>query len=272
MNMLTSHRPFTNGLAFYTMIFLVFFVLGLGFANDSFSEELVVSNVTDDFIADLDDDEDFLEDETVTIYDPLEPVNRVFFVFNDKLYFWLLRPVARGYSWIVPEPVRESVNNLFDNIKMPIRFVNNILQGKISESGRELARFAVNTTVGIGGLWDPASHWFDISPSKEDFGQTLGKYGIGEGVYICWPVLGPSNIRDTLGLTGDYFLNPLLYPSLNDEGELSLALKGTEGLNSTSLRIGEYEDFKEATFDPYTAMRDAHFQQRRSKIKDENVD
>lgn len=270
--MLTSRRPMTNGLGFSAIVFLLFFIFGLGYTTDSFSEELVVSNVTDEFIADLDDDEDFFDDEIAIIADPLEPVNRVFFVFNDKLYFWLLRPVAQGYSWIVPEPARESVNNFFDNIKMPIRFVNNILQGKIRESGRELARFVINTTVGVGGLGDPASNWFDISPSKEDLGQTLGKYGIGEGVYICWPVLGPSNIRDTLGLTGDYFLDPLSYLSFNDETELSLALKGSERLNSTSLRIGEYEDFKEASLDPYSAMRDAHFQLRRSKIKDENVD
>ena len=171
--------------------------------------EAASSRQADEFVEDLDDDEDFIDVETVTIADPLEPVNRVFFVFNDKLYFWLLRPIARGYSWIFPEPARESVNNFFDNIKMPVRFVNNLLQGKIRASGRELARFGINTTVGVGGLWDPAGNWFDISPSKEDFGQTLGKYGIGEGVYICWPVLGPSNIRDTLGLSGDYFLNPL---------------------------------------------------------------
>lgn len=204
------------------------------------------------------------------VADPLEPMNRVFFAFNDKLYFWVLKPVSRGYSLVVPKAVRESAGNFFFNLKTPVRLVNSALQAKFARSGVELARFAVNSTVGVVGLWDPARSWLKLSPSDEDFGQTLGKYGVGEGVYLCWPIFGPANLRDTLGLAGDYFLDPVSYLSLNYESEAALGIRGGETINRTSLRIGDYEAFKEASFDPYSTMRDSYTQSRRSKIKDES--
>jgi phospholipid-binding lipoprotein MlaA len=226
-----------------------------------------------DFINDFAEEDDWLDDDEfaeVNVFDPLEPVNRVFFVFNDKLYFWLLRPVAKGYGFVVPKPARKCVSNFFHNLAMPVRLVNNLLQGKISRSTTELARFAVNSTVGVAGLWDPARNWLGITASEEDLGQTLGKYGIGEGFYICWPVLGPSNVRDSLGLVGDYFLDPVSHLEIkNDNEELFYGVRNVKMVNSVSLRIGDYEDFKAATFDPYSALRDAYFQQRRSKIKDQ---
>lgn len=203
------------------------------------------------------------------VSDPLEPMNRVFFTFNDRLYFWVLKPVSRGYALVVPKAVRESAGNFFFNLKTPVRLVNTALQAKFASSGVELARFAVNSTVGVAGLWDPARSWLNLSPSDEDFGQTLGKYGIGEGAYLCWPVLGPANLRDSLGLAGDYFLNPVSYLSLNHEHEEALGIRGGETVNHTSLRLGDYEAFKDASFDPYSAMRDSYTQSRRSKINDE---
>jgi phospholipid-binding lipoprotein MlaA len=143
------------------------------------------------------------------------------------------------------------------------------LQGKFGNGGAELSVFLVNTTVGVAGLWDPARKWLDLSGNEEDFGQTLGLYGLGEGFYICWPVLGPSNVRDTFGLAGDYFLDPITYLGLNGEAEEGLALKTGDTINRTSLSLGDYEDFKRATFDPYSALRDAYFQRRRAKIRDE---
>lgn len=205
------------------------------------------------------------------VTDPLEPVNRAFFVFNDKLYFWVLKPVSEGYSLVVPRAVRECAGNFFFNIKTPVRLVNTALQAKFSRSGVELARFAVNTTVGVAGLWDPARSWLKLSPSDEDFGQTLGKYGVGEGVYLCLPVMGPTNLRDTLGRAGDYFLDPVSYLYLNHQNEAALEIRGGEAVNLTSMRLGDYEAFKEASFDPYSAMRDSYTQSRRNKINDEPV-
>jgi phospholipid-binding lipoprotein MlaA len=246
-------------------------VPGQGVAGAVFAgaEEVVLEGVDENETDYLEDD--LLEDEEygdVQIADPLESVNRIFFYFNDKLYFWVLKPLARTYSLVAPKPARKCVGNFFYNLKTPIRLVNNLLQGKFAAGSTELTRFLVNSTVGVAGLWDPARNWLDMEASEEDFGQTLGKYGLGEGLYICWPVLGPSNVRDTLGTAGDYFLDPVSYLGFNGESEEAFALKSGEMINKTSLRLGDYEDFKDATFDPYSAMRDAYFHQRRSKIED----
>ena len=202
------------------------------------------------------------------VSDPLEPLNRGVFIFNDRLYFWFLKPLAKGYALVLPKAVRECAGNFFFNLKTPVRLVNSALQAKFAGSGKEAARFAVNTTIGVAGLWDPARSWLKLSPSEEDFGQTLGKYGLGEGPYLCWPIIGPANLRDTLGLVGDYFLDPVSYLSMNGENGEALGLKSEETINATSQRLGDYEAFKEASFDPYSAMRDSYTQSRRSKIND----
>lgn len=210
----------------------------------------------------------FDEEDNGGIADPLEPVNRVFFQFNDKLYFWALKPVATGYERTVAEDIRVSVRDFFYNLLSPIRIVNNLLQGKVKESGTETARFLINTTIGVAGFGDPAKHQFGLETSEEDFGQTLGKYGVGEGFYIVWPIFGPSNVRDTVGMAGDYFLSPLSYVSLATTIG-SGAAKTTERINDVSLRLGDYEQFKESSFDPYLALRDAYRQYRNNEINDD---
>jgi len=222
---------------------------------------------------DILDDDDYLlndHDEETEISDPLEPINRVFFQFNDKLYFWLLKPVAQGYGFVVPEVMRGCIKRAFINLLAPVRVVNTLLQGKVRESGREVSRFLINSTVGVLGMADPARDEFGLLPCDEDFGQTLAKYGIGNGIYICWPILGPSTARDTVGLIGDSFLDPLYYLYLS-EVEAGLAAYSGKEVNRTSLVIGDYEDFVEAAFDPYIAMRDAYIQYRENKIKDRGL-
>lgn len=198
--------------------------------------------------------------------DPLEPVNRVFFQFNDKLYFWVLKPVSKVYSFILPSFLRTGIRNGFHNLLVPVRFVNNLLQGKPKNAGIEVARFAINTTVGIGGLMDVAKHEFNLYPKNEDFGQTLGKYGIGPGIYIDWPIFGPSSIRDTVGMAGDFFLDPIFY--LSPDIETTGAIFAGKYTNNTSLRLGEYEDFKESAIDPYIALRNAYYQHRIKEIRE----
>lgn len=199
------------------------------------------------------------------IADPIEPVNRALFVFNDKAYFWVMKPVAQGYRAVVPEGVRISVRNFFSNLAMPIRFVNNLLQGKIRNSGVELARFAINTTAGIGGLFDPAKNDFHIEPRNEDLGQTFGKYGLGHGFYIVLPLLGPSSLRDAAGLAGDSFLDPVAYAGDTD---VVIGARVLKVENEISLRIGEYEDLKKSAVDPYVAVRDAYSQYRARKVRE----
>lgn len=216
------------------------------------------------------EDEDYyepLEDEDSyeTASDPLEPLNRVFFYFNDKLYFWFLKPVASGYGAVVPKPARVSVKNFFKNLGFPIRFVNCLLQAKFESAGDEFSRFMVNTIIGLGGFFDPATSNFGLKSQEEDFGQTLGVYGFGPALYINWPILGPSSIRDTVGLAGDSFLDPMGY--ICSSSECNMAVTGYKTVNNTSLRIGDYEDLKDAALDPYLAVRDAYFQYRRDKVK-----
>jgi phospholipid-binding lipoprotein MlaA len=200
------------------------------------------------------------------ISDPLEKVNRGFFKFNDRFYFWFMKPIARVYGCILPEGLRISIRNAFTNIHFPMRFVNSALQCKFHKAGTELARFTINSTMGVGGLFDVATTHFNIRPSREDTGQTFGVWGIGQGIYIVWPILGSSNVRDTFGTVGDAFLNPIHY--IVDDSLASGGISAGRELNNTSLRIGEYEDFKAAALDPYVAMRQAYVQHRFKLIRE----
>jgi phospholipid-binding lipoprotein MlaA len=199
------------------------------------------------------------------IADPFESLNRAMFNLNDKLYFWVAKPAAKAYSFFVPEWGRIRVRNVFKNVAAPIRIVNSLLQFKFHAAAKEVGRFLVNTTAGIGGMFDVLKDNPDAQPSEEDLGQTLGFYGLGNGFYVVWPVLGPSSFRDSIGLAGDYFLDPVSYitPAVD-----STAIRSVDRVNDTSLRIGEYEDLKDAAIDPYVSFRDAYIQYRNKKVKD----
>lgn len=202
--------------------------------------------------------------QAICVADPLEPWNRAMFVFNDKSYFWVLKPVARGYKAVVPTVCREGVRNFFNNLLTPVRLANCILQGKGMAALGECGRFICNSTLGVLGFGNPARKYPDLNPDEEDLGQTLGRYGIGHGIYIVWPLLGPSSLRDTVGLGGDYFLTPTSYV------EPTLARVGVnvgDKINQTSLRLGDYEAFKAAAFEPYAAARDAYLQYRKIKVE-----
>ncbi|MBI5639921.1 MAG: VacJ family lipoprotein [Nitrospirae bacterium] len=199
------------------------------------------------------------------IADPLEPLNRLFFNFNDRLYFWVLKPAANGYIFLVPEWGRIRVRNVFHNISTPVRFVNALLQFKVEKAARELAHFIVNSTAGVGGMFDIPLDNPGARGSEEDLGQTLAVYGIGNGFYIVIPVLGPSSLRDTAGLAGDYFLDPVSYISPSGD---QLIVRSYDRVNDTSLKIGEYEDLKESAIDPYISVKDAYNQHRRSRVKE----
>lgn len=202
-------------------------------------------------------------EEPVRLSDPLKSYNRAIFQFNDKLYFYVLKPVAKGYKAILPEQVRTYIRNAISNARMPVRVINCILQRKFCYTADEITRFAVNTTFGMAGLFDPAYSCLKIEKHEEDLGQTLGFYGISEIIPITWPFLGPSNLRDTLGLLGDAFTDPLLYV----EPILTPSIATLNTINETSLTLGEYEKFKESAIDPYISMTNAYTQYRKSQIK-----
>jgi phospholipid-binding lipoprotein MlaA len=193
--------------------------------------------------------------------DPLEPVNRAFFVFNDRLYFWVLKPVAKGYSFVVPETARVGISNFFRNLFFPIRFVNCLLQGKLEGASEELGSFLLNSIGGMAGFVDIAGA-AGARKHDEDLGQSLAVFGFGPGFYINWPFLGPSTLRGTFGYAGDTFLSPLWYL---DWGPWT-AVTSVDMVNRTSLNIGDYESLKKAALDPYEALKDAYYQNRLKMI------
>jgi phospholipid-binding lipoprotein MlaA len=206
------------------------------------------------------------EEEQARISDPLEPINRAFFVFNDKLYYWFLKPVAKGYKAVAPEPVRRGIRSFFSNLSFPIRFVNCLLQLKFTSAGYEFERFYINSTLGLAGFIDMADKEFGVKPVDEDFGQTLGYYGLGQGFYINWPFFGPSTVLETVGLAGDYFLEPVYQSGLKIQYQLGA--KGYKVVNSTSLDDYYPEDLRDAALDPYIAFREAYIQHRKKQIKE----
>ena len=210
------------------------------------------------------DDEYADEEDVELIPDPLIGVNTGLYHFNDKMYFWLLKPVARGYKFIIPMEFRSVIVNVFYNIRFPVRFINCLLQGKGRKAGAEFGRFFINSTVGILGLGNVAAHWPVFQTSKEDLGQTFAVWGIGNGAYLTLPFLGPSSLRDGLGRVGDTFLDPFWW--LVDDFWTSVGIRAGEAVNETSLRIGQYEALKEAALDPYVMLRNAYVQNRNKLI------
>ena len=214
----------------------------------------------------FEDPEEADDDTDAPVFDPLSGYNRIMFYFNDKLFLWIWQPLAKGYRFVVPEVARIGINRAYKNLGTPVRFVNSLFQLKFQKAGLELGRLLVNTTIGIGGLFDPADAWFDWrAPSAEDFGQTLGSYGVGAGFPLVLPFLGQSNARDGIGRIADGFTNPRVYllPLATNA-----AITAGEIFNYTSLHIGEYESLKEDALDPYTFFRDAYQQHREKKIQE----
>jgi phospholipid-binding lipoprotein MlaA len=201
----------------------------------------------------------------IHIADPIAPFNRAMYHFNDKFYFWILKPVAKGYRYVVPTQLRIAVKNFFYNLITPVRLVNCLLQGKFYSAGTEFTRFVLNSSAGMLGFLDPAQNYPQLEAKNEDLGQTFGTYGIGNGFYIVWPFLGPSTLRDTMGMAGDLFLNPVAYVQPT---EAAFEITAVNKVNITSFHIGDYEAIKEAALDPYSAIRDAYIQSRAKKVKE----
>ena len=211
-----------------------------------------------------DDDEYADEKDVVLIPDPFIELNTGIYHFNDKLYFWLLKPVARGYGFIVPEELRVAIRNVFYNVRFPVRFINCLLQGKGRKAGSEFGQFFINTTVGFLGLANVAANYPELQPSKEDLGQTFAVWGFDNGAFLTLPFLGPASLRDGLGRLGDTFLDPIWWVPVDIW--TSVGIRAGEAVNDVSLRIGEYEALKEAAIDPYVMIRNAYVQNRNKLI------
>lgn len=200
----------------------------------------------------------------VLIADPLEPLNRVTFSLNHGLYSYLFRPVSTVYKAVFPKVVRTGISNAFENVKFPVRFVNDALQGNFERAGQETGRFFVNSTIGIGGLGRPADRIPALANvPAADTGQTFAKWGIGHGAYLVLPVLGPSSLRDTVGLAGDYALNPVSWVTIWYGGYAwTLAIPSTNTVRAMPDQLDIYDAATKNTLDRYIAARSSYIQYR----------
>ena len=196
--------------------------------------------------------------------DPLEPLNRGIYHFNDGVDNLIIKPVAEVYRGVLPQFVRTGISNFFSNIGDVIVALNNLLQGKFLQALSDVGRIALNTTVGILGFLDPATE-VGLEKHNEDFGQTLGYWGIGNGPYLVLPILGPSTLRDTVGLIGDFKSNPLTYVHPNSDRN---ALYGLYFVSRRTELLETSKILETAALDPYEFMRDAYLQRRRNLVHD----
>ena len=200
--------------------------------------------------------------------DPLSGFNEPMFTFNLKLDDWVLRPIASGYATVAPQPVRESVGRFFDNVRVIPRFANNLFQLKLAEAGGEVARFGINSTIGLAGLFDPADVWFGLKEHPNDFGLTIRYYDIPTGPYVMWPFLGPSTIGDTVGLVADGAMDPINYlVPLWVSVTVNTGQRVVEAINYRSLHLNQFEEADRYAIDLYGAVQDAYLQTRAHDVK-----
>jgi phospholipid-binding lipoprotein MlaA len=196
--------------------------------------------------------------------DPFEPINRGIYTFNDGFDILLVKPAAEFYRFIIPEFARTGVSNVFSNINDVIVAVNSLLQGKVTQAGSDVARLIVNSTVGVLGLFDVATQ-IGLEKHNEDFGQTLGYWGIGDGPYIVLPFLGPSSARDTVGWVGDFYTWPISYIEDDRDRRLIIAFRFVT-VRADLLEASRI--LETAALDPYEFVRDAYLQRRRNLVYD----
>ncbi|TXH04340.1 MAG: VacJ family lipoprotein [Nevskiaceae bacterium] len=196
--------------------------------------------------------------------DPLEPVNRVMFSFNEKLDHYVAKPAAQGYNAALPEEFRTGLHNFFTNLTYPTVIVNDALQGKLKQSGLDTTRFLMNTVIGLGGFLDPAT-MVGLERNDEDFGQTLGVWGVGQGWYLMLPLLGPSTNRDLVGRVGSAVTNPLTYTT----SEISIPTEGVSIVDTRAQLLGS-EGILDQQLDRYIFVRSAYLQHRQSLVYDGN--
>jgi len=185
---------------------------------------------------------------------------------HDGIDTVLLKPVATGYAAVLPDPVQTGVTNFFSNIGDVMIAVNNLLQGKVKDAGSDLGRVAINTTLGVAGIFDVASSE-GIPKHDEDFGQTFGRWGVGEGAYVFLPILGPRNVRDTAGVWLDLWLDPVNYI---DDVPVRNSLWALRAVNVRANLLPADKVIEEAALDKYSYIRDAYLQNRRNLVYDGN--
>ena len=222
-----------------------------------------------------DDDEtdegEELEDQVTQVNDPFYAINYTFYNLNDVLYEALMKPAAKTYNFFIPVEIRTVARNFFYNLRFPIRFVNCLLQFKGTKAAKEVGGFFLNSTVGLAGLGDVASY-YNLRPSPEDLGQTLGYWGLGNGFYIVYPILGPSSLRDSARFADSYFLDPVSWLRYKKFGGYSwrttVGITAYDKFNELSFQLEDIDALKAAAFDPYIAVRDAYVEYRKKLVEE----
>ena len=200
--------------------------------------------------------------------DPAEPTNRAIFKFNKALDTAIFKPVATVYKDYTPSIFQRGVHNVLNNLRTPIIFANDLLQGKLQRAWNTLARFFINSTIGFAGLGDPAAD-YGFKFHNEDFGQTLAAWGLPEGPYIVLPVFGPSNPRDAIGLAVDALIDPMnIWLSNTNREELIFARAGVRGIDERARNFDALEDLEKSSLDFYASLRSLYRQHRGDEIRD----
>lgn len=202
------------------------------------------------------------------VSDPLEPVNRAIFGFNEKVDYYVLDPITRGYRFLVPTPARRGVERFFRNLKAPVVFANLVLQGRGRDAAVTVGRFAANTTLGVGGVFDYADDVIGLERTEADFGQTLAVYGIPGGPYLIVPLFGPSNARDAVGSVADTAMNPLTYFVAPLQLQWSLLFGGSQGIAYREANADALDALRAASVDFYAALRSAYTQAREGAVEE----
>ncbi len=210
--------------------------------------------------------------EAAATNDPLEPMNRYFFDFNQKLDRNAALPAATLYTDTMPNPARRGVHNFLDNLGGPVNVVNDLLETQFSNAGRAAGRFLINSTIGVAGIFDVATDW-GMPARNRDFGETLGTYGVPQGPYLALPFRGPTAVRDFGGDYVDGFFSPLYYFHVQYTGKQYVGLvKSTIGsVDNRAQNIVTYRDIERASVDFYATMRDYYRQRRQRQVEDKSV-
>lgn len=197
------------------------------------------------------------------VNDPLEPMNRCVFKFNQVVDGVLIKPIAIAYKTVTPKPVRKGVSNFLDNLTSPVSFANAVAQGNPEQAFSVFWRFVLNTTLGVGGIFDFAGY-HGLNARSEDFGQTMGYYGMGHGAYLVLPLLGPSSLRDATGRVADLYIDPL-DNFMSDEQRIGISTATVIDTRASKLKITEEID--RTSIDPYATYRSAYFQYRANEVR-----
>ena len=249
-------RSFMSFFKYILTIFIVIFTINTCLAAESDS----VKTDSEDFETSNYEDE---------IFDPLEPINRAIFSFNNVADRVILEPVAKGYKKL-PSPIQSGISNFINNLKLPLVVVNQLLQGQGKNAVESTGRFVVNSTVGLFGLVDVAEK-VGLEQKQEDFGQTLATWGVGDGFYVVLPIFGPSNVRDTAGMVLTYVTDPINAYAVSEGEAWILPLRtATNAIDQRSKIIDEVNALRDNSLDYYSAVRSSYYQNRKAAILNVN--